>query len=414
MARRHTRVGLTLLESAPNLWLRALAENNLLALAIISCDIETGLKHARAGLQAAEMSGAATVRRALIGNLGHLYSLQGSWEDARIQFRETTSGHQATVEAEHGALESLARLYLLEDQLDEARECLDAIDTTQRSETDAAYYVNRHSKLTRAILYIQERKFDDALQQADVVRALANRSGDDILRSLADLTRAEALALQGREAEFGALIDELRPTIARLPIDLLGHYERVIGSALAGRDHGAGASHFARAARTFEALRHRPGQIQLQRASIAAGFELRQWQPIAQLDPIQASHGARVVQDILTMLLHVGRPELLATDVVDVLAATTCVARATAIARHDDGRVESIAAHAMPISASAVSTLPSRTYQLGRAGNRSVEVTCEPLHNVEAIATVNAVASLLEVVRDLDAARTEREERLGL
>lgn len=121
-ARRHTRVGLTLLESAPNLWLRALGENNLLALAIMACDIDTGLRHARAGLQAAEMSGAATVKRALIGNLGNLYSLQGAWKEAQIQFRETTSGHQATVEAEHGTLESLARLHLLEDQLDAARE----------------------------------------------------------------------------------------------------------------------------------------------------------------------------------------------------------------------------------------------------------------------------------------------------
>lgn len=247
-----------------------------------------------------------------------------------------------------------------------------------------------------------------------MARELANRSGDDILKALSELTRAEALALQGRDAEFGALIDEIRPVIARLPIDLLGQYERIIGSALATRNNRAGEAHFARAARAFDALQHRPGQIQLHRASQAAGLELGKWQPAAQLDPMRAGHGARVVQDILTMLLHVGRPELLATDVIDVLAATSCVARATAVARHDDGRVENLAAHAMPISSSSVAALPSRTYLLGRAGNRSVEVTCEPLHTVESIATVNAVASLLEVVRDLDAARMDREERLGL
>ena len=76
--RRHTLLGLKLLEATPNAWLRALAENCLVALAIIESDVETGLQHAMAASAAAELSGAMTVRRACLGNLGILHALQGA------------------------------------------------------------------------------------------------------------------------------------------------------------------------------------------------------------------------------------------------------------------------------------------------------------------------------------------------
>lgn len=90
------------------------------------------------------------------------------------------------------------------------------------------------------------------------------------------------------------------------------------------------------------------------------------------------------------------------------------MASATAMARDDDGHAEEIVSFLLNSDNGNVATLQPRSYDFGRDEDRSIQVSCEPLHTVEAVATVNAVASLLEVVKDLDAARAEREERLGL
>ena len=97
-----------------------------------------------------------------------------------------------------------------------------------------------------------------------------------------------------------------------------------------------------------------------------------------------------------------------------MLAGAGCVARITAIARHEDGRIESLASHATLRADDGGAALPPRTYVLGHARDRTIEVVCVPLADIESVATVNAVAVLLDVVRDLESAHLEREERLGL
>ena len=127
----------------------------------------------------------------------------------------------------------------------------------------------------------------------------------------------------------------------------------------------------------------------------------------------QAGSAATVAQDLSALLLHAGRPELVARDLVEVLAGTDCVLEVAATARHEDGRVESLAAFSAS-AAGARAGLPERSYALGHARRRTIEVTCTPRADVGAVATLNAVTALLEVVRDLETARAEREERLDL
>ncbi len=413
-ARRHTVLGLKLLNYTPNVWLTALAENTLVGLALIEGDFETGMKHAIAASAASELSGAAAVKRACLGNLGNLFVLEGSWEKARDFYRRAADELQTDGEYCKGLAESTARLNLFEGHIEAANQCLDSVDAAMRSESDLTLYTHRHAQLTRAVVMQHEGRYEDALRQTALAYELAERSGDRLLRNLCDLTRAEILCLQGRYSELITLVDSLRTSVATLPVELLAHYERVLGSAVAGSREASGIAHFGRAARVYDGLRHRPGQMQLQRASASLGVSLPIAQRLSPPDPAQASHAARAVQDVLALLLHVGRPELLATDLVEVLAATGCIARVSAAARHDDGRVEHLAAHAIPVPDDGTAPLQSRTICIGTSRNRSIELTYEPMRNVDGIATVNAVSSLLEVVRDLDAARAEREERLGL
>jgi DNA-binding NtrC family response regulator len=110
-------------------------------------------------------------------------------------------------------------------------------------------------------------------------------------------------------------------------------------------------------------------------------------------------------------MLHAGRPELLATDVIALLANTDCVYSAVAQSRADDGSVEILAAHCPSPEADRT---PSRTLPLGTARGRSVEVLVSPREELEATATLNALTLLMGSVRDLEQAHAEREQRFAL
>ncbi len=109
-------------------------------------------------------------------------------------------------------------------------------------------------------------------------------------------------------------------------------------------------------------------------------------------------------------MLHAGRPELLSSDVIAILEDTDCVTSAKAVARADDGSVETLTSYG-PNKGSDSS---ERVFEVGVARNRTIAVIAHPRSDVESIATLNAVALLLGTIRDLERANAEREERLTL
>lgn len=421
-ARRLTLLGLRLLESTPNLWLQALASNNLVGLALLDSNFEEGLVHATAACRYADASGAAAVRRACMGNMGNLYLLDGALDKARELYERASAPLQTDGEYCHAVVESVARVHLLEGRLDAARACLDAIDAAVRSRGDATLYAHRHSQLTRAVVLQQEGRWDEALAQTAVALELAERSGDRLLHGLCQLARAEILGSQARHDELIPLLDSLTQILPTLPVELLGHYERVLACTLAVAGEPAHRAHFGRAERVFDGLRHRPGQMELHRARGTTPPAVGSTAGEARPGFVEPAHGTNdpirqagtILQDITAMLLHAGRPELVATDLVAILAGSGSMARVAAVARHGDGHVEHLASHALPVTGIPVAALPPRTYALGHARDRAIEVVCEPRQDIESVATMNAVSMLLTVVRDLEHAHIEREERLGL
>ncbi len=419
-ARRLTLLGLRLLESTPNLWLQALASNNLVGIALLESNFDEGLVHATAACRYADASGAAAVRRACLGNMGNLYLLDGALDKARELYGRASAPLQTDGEYCHAVVESVARVHLLEGRLDAARDCLDAIDAAVRSRGDATLYAHRHSQLTRAVVLQQEGRWDEALAQTAFALELAERSGDRLLHGLCQLTRAEILGSQARHDELIPLLDSLTPLLPTLPVELLGHYERVLACALAVAGEPAYRGHFGRAERVFDSLRHRPGQIELRRTrrttppASSATLEARRILAVPAKDTDQIREPGAILQDITALLLHADRPELVATDLVAILAGSGCMARVAALARSDDGQVEHLASHAVPMTGLSARMLPPRTFALGHARDRAIEVVCEPRQDIESVATMNAVSMLLSVVRDLERAHVEREERLGL
>jgi transcriptional regulator with PAS, ATPase and Fis domain len=152
--------------------------------------------------------------------------------------------------------------------------------------------------------------------------------------------------------------------------------------------------------RIYKGLRNIPGAIELQRVASS----------IQNPSPVKvADCSGNVVQDIAALMLHAGRPELLATDIVAILAGTDAVHYAAATARNADGALETLDSCGRVGEASRCTTVP-----LGTARGRAIEVVIHPRDDIESTATVNALTLLLGTVRDLERAQAEREEQLAL
>lgn len=110
-------------------------------------------------------------------------------------------------------------------------------------------------------------------------------------------------------------------------------------------------------------------------------------------------------------MLHAGRPELVARELVDLLDAAECIDHATAVARAADGSTEAlvhIGERHDQMSAD------DQVLIVGTARDREIRILVTPKQDLESIATIHSVSLLLITLQDLERARAEREERATL
>jgi DNA-binding NtrC family response regulator len=119
---------------------------------------------------------------------------------------------------------------------------------------------------------------------------------------------------------------------------------------------------------------------------------------------------SNAIQNISSLLLHVGRPNLLAVDLVSILIDAHVVTSARATSRSPEGSTEILASYLCSDSLDG----PKQVIEIGTTTGRCVQVTLQPLPDAESRATVSALALILSAVRDLERAKMEREERLAL
>ena len=120
---------------------------------------------------------------------------------------------------------------------------------------------------------------------------------------------------------------------------------------------------------------------------------------------------AVIVGDVAAIMLHAGRPELVARELVDLLSAADCIHGATVVARAADGSTETllhIGERHDRVSAG------EQALVVGTAGDRAIEIRVAPKQDLESIATIHSVSLMLATLRDLECARAEREERATL
>src|SRR5207245_742165 len=170
--------------------------------------------------------------------------------------------------------------------------------------------------------------------------------------------------------------------------------------------------HYARTARMCDSLGNVPARLELSR-SWRAATSAPPTPPVEQSDPradlVTQRHS--LLQSAAFVLLHAGRPDLVACELVDLLANAGCVEGAVAIARDAQGEVNTLATTGEPPQ---LRDDHAARLEVGTMNARSVEVLVTPKSDLESAVALNAVKRIVTAAHELDRARAEREDRLAL
>ena len=412
-AERHLRIADSLLLKASNSWLEAAAANVSIGIAVIRSDPTMLAGRGQRALALAEESGVASTRRAVLGNIGNLLYLVGEFDQAVGYLEQALAALPTVGENSNANLDSLAKIRLAQGRCDECAGLLDQIDESVRSPGDRVLYSYRHSLLTRSALLTRQDRLDEALATADSVLALATEAGDHLLCDMALLARADLLRQTGRTGEALELLGEVAARLVERPLDLHAHYECVLACTLAADgDADAARLHYDRARRLYDSLHNAPGLLELDRAWDAARARAGRGTSTRAGDPTRDRPRA-MLQSAAGLVLHANRPELVACELVQLLADAGAVHSVEARARDADGRTEILAAFTAS-DAGAPGPGPARLLAVGASRDRTIDVVMRARPDAEAAACVNAAAILLSAVKELERGRAEREERLTL
>jgi transcriptional regulator with PAS, ATPase and Fis domain len=412
---RHTLLGQNILADSENLWLSAMAENTLVAVAIMRTDVDDGIARAQSAWELAEESGAAAMRRATLANLGNLFYQIGDFDKAVEHFERARSILGTFGERDNGTLDSIALTCLAQGRIDEAEAFLNRIDGSVTNESDWLLYGNRHSRLTRALLLVRQGRYTEAATQVDWVLKGASEVSDNLLYGLAQILRVELLQRNGDTENLCQLLHDVAVSLPTAASHLHARYLQLLlrGNVTAG-NLVAAKGYFESAKRVYEGLRIVPGLLELTSTWNQVLKSVSLPQNTNEISGLVYTAADQLLQDVAGMLLHLGRPALVAADIVAILSKTDGVVSATAVSRDSGGSVRTIASYTRPSVREHKGSLHKRNLPVGISRNESFEIEVQVVDKFESIASWNAIALLLETIHDLEQAHTEREQRLTL
>jgi DNA-binding NtrC family response regulator len=394
---RHLRTAQRILAGNPNAWLESWTQNDLMGLCLLRGEFKTALLHGEQAIAYGQRTGSRFSLGLVLNNIGNAFFGMGDFENAAIYFNRAADALPANGQAAGAVRTGLSRIYLRNGDLSGCRRLLSSIAMTSDAGEAAGLYVHRHAHLVYIHLLIEEGQRDKAIEMADRGIQLARKSADEYVISKLTLVRARLLAERGDWQSAAASVDLVGSTIGSHPIELYASYEETLGSASAEENVHSSLVHLARAERTFDSLGNAAGQTGA-KVDSRNGTRAR---PAAGPESISES-----LQAVAALFMFAGHPELVCHEVAQILRASGRMDAAYAIRRAADrGAERSDYFGDCQADATSFQTI---------AVSDSIDLFVRPNQDIESHATLNAIRLLLSTVRDLERARTEREERLTL
>ncbi|MBS1819018.1 MAG: sigma-54-dependent Fis family transcriptional regulator [Acidobacteria bacterium] len=299
-------------------------------------------------------------------------------------------------ESMNGTLETLARTYVAAGEWTEATAILERLEEAFTSETDRLLYPNRYAMLTKVDILMRRADWGAAHRVARELVEISELVGDHSLRIIATARYAVAASSIGENTKANELLDE----VGKLLVDNysprhVAEYEFALAKILAEQSHEASSqSHELRAARIYKALNC-------------------VWQgPPHETDgPVPCLAGAGIheaVHEIASLLLHAGRPELVAVGLLRV-AETEGYAkygRATKVSKHHERQLGEFG---------GLESSTPRRFRVGASGSgESVTLELSEPLSAEDQSCLNSLSFILSATQELAQARAQREERMTL
>jgi DNA-binding NtrC family response regulator/tetratricopeptide (TPR) repeat protein len=399
------------LETSPNAWLQAMAEQNLANLACLRLNFESGIGHAEAAARLAEKAGWAAGCAASAATLGNLYFYSGRFEEAAACSSRALNGFTKGSDNFSGTLETLARIRLAQGRLEDCDDALRQIEEYSSSEGTRRRFVYRHTLLTKARAF-HLREFDaQAEESLDEAIRLASDTRDDWLLSSARLAKAELLAGTRNPGEMLPIFDALTSQIATQPLDRHAALEKALACGLmATGDFQAAREHVTRARTIYEAVDHRLGLLELSNNSTLSGAVHSVKYGCAEVTDVDSAIFAKrgILQNVSACINHVGHPKLLARELLDVAATSGSIECGRALYHPAHAEDEIIADYK---SDNLSESRLVRRIVVGTDQSGHVELILYPKPDIESLATISALLMLLTTLHELEASRIEREER---
>jgi DNA-binding NtrC family response regulator/tetratricopeptide (TPR) repeat protein len=416
-AKRHTSLARRILTTSPNAYLEAFTSNLDVAVAVLRSEFDVGKACGVRAVELAEQSGVAKIRRAVLGNMGNLFYELGDFDSATSYFENALAAPPANGADTTAILESLARVHLIQGRGDSCSAALDRIESSIHVEQDRLSYENRYAALTRIHLLAWQGQIEQALSRTDSVLELATNAGDGLLLKQVQLTKAELLQRIGLIPSSMELIAAIVPGLVGVSPELYARSEQILACALALDGDSAGEAHHDRALRIYRALGSVPRQRELAFCwNQARESKMREGSSSGRSATVDVEcpevHGARrALHGIAAALTHAARPDLVAHELLEVLAATDCTYTSRATVRGASDTEEVICELN---SGTSYPDTAERRLSVGFRGDREVQVFIRPKPNVESVASVNAMTLLLASLHEVQRGRAEREERATL
>ena len=401
-SRRHIRLARQLLDGSPNAWLEAIVGNLELSLALMESEFEAAKECARVGFESSKRSGSTLEFAVNRSNAGYAHQILGELEEAESCFEQAIELFFPGSDTYNGTVDSLARVRLSQNKLDECERLLDQIDTATGLRTQRPTYVFRHVQFTRAELLLRKGDIEEAQHQLDVVLRMAREAGDSILTTLVLMEQATSHLRANRTQKAIALMEEVSATLPTQAADVYAKYQELLAAAATSTNHPDTAVDCAkRAERIYRGLRHNEALKGLQESFAVS----------AELQTIQNTSNPRidsVLQSITAILSYFRHPEFVARELFNLVAATGHFDAVLALSRAQDGseRVLDQLGIWPPSNGRTIKRL-----RIGELNQRVVELRLCARNDLQSLATLQSIAILIAKADELKTARDERNER---